>query len=304
MMRPHVNRNSAVQTQLFLILKRIKLRGTVIDIYATEMKRLIDERNVEVAQALWKHITEKRILLRNHLHLEILNKVLSSGIPSLYNIAVYNVITHKIPFEVEEELLCKIIHLCGKNKNWNSAKLVFERAKKLTPNLKNALACAYLDAGKIDLVSLEDLKLNPDKGSLYINLMKYSTAMGNYKEALRYLENSKSLLDLETYYSHKTEIMIRFSLFDELDEVFNSIRKDAFSFKKFVLNSLLEHYQNSRKNDHKEKLEFLLSLRNRLDGRTSSKMGFLVSLVNRNVSQNDTPIQDKVVNIFNYDDFI
>jgi hypothetical protein len=53
-------------------------------------------------------------------------------------------------------------------------------------------------------------------------------------------------------------------MFDQLDEVYHSIKKDSSDLEHFSYNSLLRYYENSSKAEDKEKVDFLLSLKNKL----------------------------------------
>jgi hypothetical protein len=244
---------SNVKKELPRILTRIRASGkTDVQQFNIEMHKLMDERKFDTARKLWDtlNLNNEKIVMEmdDDMKIKMIFKLCDLRVlPSIAFSCAKSLSKENCSFSLREKLHCKIIKVCGKQKNWKYAKAVFESFEKKTTRMKGALANAYLMAGRADLVRPQDLLYDGEKFSrlTYLhNMMKYSMYMGDRENAFMYLEKLKPFAKIDAYYLHKTEIMYTFKMFDG--------------------NYILMHYNASKEEKDKEKVEFLRKLAGKL----------------------------------------
>jgi pentatricopeptide repeat protein len=250
-----------------LILKRIRASGsTDVHQFNIEMHKLIDERKFNLVLKLWDQLKSEKIYMKmdDYMKMKMIVKLNKFYILPKISFTILNSLSKdENSFHGREKLYCMLIETCGKQRNWRLARDVFDSFEKKTPKIKGALASAYLNADRADLVRPQDLMYEGTKNSrlkyLY-DMMKYSMLKKDPENAFMYLEKLKFFIELGVYYHHKTEILYKFQMFDELDEVFYSIQKDASCLTSGNFIYLLMHYNASKDDKDKEKVEFLRML--------------------------------------------
>ncbi len=235
--------------------------------YIQCLNQLIDERKYGVARQLWNDLKENKIHLTDDTKVSIIEKLHTyKTLPDMARDCLFSLDKNAYSFEKKEILHCKVIKISGKCRKLSIAENVANNFEKSTPRLRNALAYAYLHAGKVELIRPEDLSIEGylyggryDLGAYHKNYMKYSAAMGDREKAFESLEKGKAHMRLEPYYLYKTSLMLQFKMYDELDEVVDSMKDHADVLNSFIFSNVLTHYKGSTKEEDKERIAFLES---------------------------------------------
>jgi hypothetical protein len=254
------------QQKMASLVKGISMRtknSTMIQYF----NQLIDERKYGVAHQLWNNLKENKIHITDDTKVSIIEKLHTCKVlPEMARDCLFSLDLNTYSFEKKEILHCKVIKISGACKKLSIAENVANNFEKSTPRLRNALAYAYLHAGKVELIRPEDLSIEGylyggryDLAAYHINYMKYSAAMGDSEKAFESLEKGKAHIRLVSYYLYKTNLMLQFKMYDELDEVVDSMKDHADVMHSFIFTSLLKHYKGSTKKEDKERITFLES---------------------------------------------
>jgi hypothetical protein len=161
-------------------------------------------------------------------------------------------------------LYCKVIRICSRQRKWDLAEETFNHFKNPTPELKSDLAQVYLRAGMHKKIQELGLSNYVDYESKH-TILAFIKGTQNREEAFMLLDTAKSQFEIEEFYAHKAQLMIRFEMFDELDELFESIKRDELSFGRFLFEDLLKFYQHRALEKDREKMYYFSLLKLRLD---------------------------------------
>jgi hypothetical protein len=162
-----------------------------------------------------------------------------------------------------DKLYCKVIKICSRQIKWDLAEETFNHFKNPTPELKSALAQVYLRAGMHKKIQERGLSNYVDYEGKH-TILAFIKGTQNREEAFMLLDTAKSQFEIEEFYAHKAQLMIRFEMFDELAELFKSIKKDAHLFRRFSFSGLLNFYEQKALEKDLEKVYYLRSLKLRL----------------------------------------
>jgi hypothetical protein len=237
--------------------KRISSSGMKMSTFRHEVFSMLQRQEIDACVSLIKFIQGfgiqpdnkmKKIVIRELNHADICPDFAHESLMLLSD-------PQDIP-DLEENYL-RVIKLCENFGCIDLAENTFDHFKDPTPELKKLMALIYIHAGRIDKAMERDLLeyVNPADKSSFLALFKGAQ---NPEDALMFLETARIILPIDEYYSLKSQLMIKFNMHEELDKVFDSIKKNAKYFRRFTFESLLYFYAS--KNDE-EKLSFLESLK-------------------------------------------
>lgn len=244
-------------------LERISSRGMKVENFIPEVCEFLNTGKPTSAVILLDMMQKSGITPNDEMNIAIINQLGHRlyGAEFAHECLMTLKNPHKIPSL--DKLYCKVIRICNRQKKWGLAEEIFNHFENPTPELKSALALVYLQSGMSEKIHEKGLSKFVDYMDKYTCIALIHRAQ-TPEEALMHLERVRFQFHIEEYYSYKAKVVIRFEMYDELDELFESIKKDSQYFTRFMLNGLLKFYEWHALEKDTDKITFLRSLELRL----------------------------------------